>query len=404
MADGGGYRYRAVDAAGRRVRGDLAADSEAAAFEALRARGLTPLALQARRRARAAREARLGVLPDRDAADFLASLADLLRAGSDIRTALGILGARAGRGAATRIVTALAEDISGGEALDRAFGRAFQGRHMFVASLVAAGEAAGDLPGGLQRAAEILQSRLKLRDQLVSVLAYPAFVLASSIAAVFVILLFIVPSIAPLAEEAGSTPPASLAALIAASDFLRGQGHLLAAGAAAAGLLLGLAAWMGVLTGPIEALILDGPAKRTVRAVVFGGFAVSLGSMLAAGAPVTDALRLALRSVGLTAAQRRLLPLVQVVRQGHALSSALDGVKGFPPAVVRLAVVGEATNALGQMLQRGGRLEEEAALRRIETLGRMAGPALIVLLGILLGVLMGGLLTGVSQMGQEALG
>ena len=42
-------------------------------------------------------------------------------------------------------------------------------------------------------------------------------------------------------------------------------------------------------------------------------------------------------------------------------------------------------------------------MRRIQTLGQLAGPALIILLGALLGVLMGGLLSGVSQMGQGVL-
>lgn len=397
------FRYDAVDAAGRRTRGEVQALSETDAFERLRGRGLTPLALR-HRAAKAPTDARVAAPSDRDVADFLANLADLLRAGSDIRTALGILGGRAERGPLKAVVKALTDDISGGDSLERAFGRAFQARHPFVASMVAAGEAAGDLPGGLQRAADVLYSRLKLRDQLVSVLAYPMFVLASTVVAFFVILLFIVPSIAPLAAEVGNTPPVALAMMIAASDFLRGNLGLLSALALGAALAAFGAARLGLLAGPFGVLVLDGPVRRTVRAVVYGSFAISLGTMLAAGAPVTDALRLAIKSVGSAAARRRLLPLPQIVRQGQSLSAALEAVEGFPASIVRLATVGEATNALGQMLVRGGRLEEEAALRRIEALGRMAGPMLIVLLGLLLGVLMGGLLSGVSQMGQEALG
>jgi type II secretory pathway component PulF len=260
------------------------------------------------------------------------------------------------------------------------------------------------MAGGLTRAAEVFYSRIKLRDQLVSVLAYPAFVLASAIGAMFVILLFIVPTIAPLAQDAGATPPASLAALITASDFLRH--NLTGLGVGFAVLVAGLivAARMGMLSTLTELLTLDGPAKRTVCGVVFGGFAVSLGTMLAAGAPATDALRLANRAVMMKGAQRRLQPLVQLVRQGHTISASLETVKGFPPAIVRLAAVGEETNKLGEMLARGGKLEEEAATRRIESVGRIAGPALIVVLGLVLGVLMGGLLSGVSSMGQSALG
>jgi type II secretory pathway component PulF len=43
----------------------------------------------------------------------------------------------------------------------------------------------------------------------------------SAIAAVFVILLFIVPSIAPMAAELGAAPPV-LSIMMAASEFLRG--------------------------------------------------------------------------------------------------------------------------------------------------------------------------------------
>ncbi len=186
------------------------------------------------------------------------------------------------------------------------FARNFQGRHAFVASMVAAGEGAGDMAGGLTRAAEVFYSRIKLRDQLVSVLAYPAFVLTSAIGAMFVILLFIVPTIAPLAQDAGATPPASLAALITASDFLRQNLTALRVGFALSVAGVIVAARLGLLSTVIELLTLDGLAKRTVCGVVFGGFAVSLGTMLAAGAPATDALRLANRAVMMKGAQRRL--------------------------------------------------------------------------------------------------
>jgi type II secretory pathway component PulF len=402
MAEPTAFHYAAIDSAGRRVRGLLHAASEAAAFEALRTRGLTPLSL--RRTARAVIAAKAAPPPARESAEFLGSLADLLRAGADIRTALNILGGKTTRPALQRLAKALVEDISGGDSLDRAFARGFQGRLGFVPSMVAAGEAAGDLPGALQRAAEVLQSRLKIRDQLISVLAYPMFVLASAVVAVFVILLFIIPTIAPLAEDTGSEPPRSLSALIVASEFLRGNLSLLGGLFGCVALLLALAGRMGLLSKPWEAVVFEGPARRTVCGVVFGSFAVSLGTMLAAGAPMTDALRLANRAVMTQVARRRLEPLATIVRQGLPLTTALEEVRGFPPAIIRLAAVGEATNALGPMLSRAGRLEEETALRRIEAAGRLAGPALIVFLGLLLGVVMGSLLSGVSQMGQSALG
>jgi type II secretory pathway component PulF len=249
----------------------------------------------------------------------------------------------------------------------------------------------------------MLTSRIKLQDQLVSVLSYPAFVFASTIAAVTVILLFVVPSLAPLVEEGGAAPPAMLGLLIETSRFLQANLILLGVmlGSTVVAIYAGLA--FGWLRGPVERLLLDGPLQRTAGGLCYGAFAIALGNMLAGGAAMSEALRLALRSVEWTTARERLEPVANAVRQGETLSIALARAPRFPDAIIRLAAVGEASGALGAMLARSGRLEEEAAIRRIEAGGRILGPALIVILGGLIGMMMAGLLTGVSQLGQTAL-
>ena len=207
--------------------------------------------------------------------------------------------------------------------------------------MVAAGEAAGDLPGGLQRAAEVIGSRLKLRDQLVSVMAYPSFVLLSAIAALLVILLFIVPSIAPLTEELGATPPPVMQAMMACSRFLQ-------ANITAVGLVLLAGAWRsrwphvwGCSPHRSNGCCWTGQMKRTGRGLVRLGLRCHLGTMIAAGAPISDALRLAMRSVPYSGVRGRLETVLHAVRQGAFLSDALAGVRGFPPTIVRLAAVGE---------------------------------------------------------------
>jgi type II secretory pathway component PulF len=95
--------------------------------------------------------------------------------------------------------------------------------------------------------------------------------------------------------------------------------------------------------------------------------------------------------------------VAKAVREGAALSASLDRVKGFPAAITRLVAVGETSGALGPMLIRSGTLEEATAVRRIEAIGRMAGPILIIVLGGMVGTLMAGLLSGISDLGETAL-
>jgi len=327
----------------------------------------------------------------------------LLKAGADIRSALSIIGAKAGRASLKEACRKLAADIGGGGAVEQAFASTLPSKHAFVSALVAAGEAAGDLAGGCWRASEVLRSKLRLQEQIVSVAAYPAFVLASTVAALIVILFFVVPSLAPLAEMGGAEPPLALKIMIGTSDFLRSNlAPLLSLLAVAIGATI-LAGRAGVLRGPVEQFLLDGPLSRVTRPLIFGGFAIGLGSMLSGGTRISDALRLSTRSVKWAEARTRLEPVAARVRQGEPLSNVLESVKGFPLTIIRLTAVGEHSSSIGAMLLQAGRIEEEAAIRQIETISRVLGPALIVLLGGVVGLLMLGLLTGVSQLGQSAL-
>ena len=312
---------------------------------------------------------------------------------------MAILGGRGDKQPLRVLSRTLAVQIGGGSAVDEAFAGQLGRNGPFVAALITS----GDLVGGLQRAADMLQSRVRLKEQLLTVLSYPAFVFISTLAALAVIILFVIPALAPLVSENGGHAPLILGVMIALSDFLRSNTPVLLAGFAMLLAALVVAARLGLLVRFIEQVLLDGPTQRTFSGLVFGAFAIALGNMLSAGAPMSEALRLATRSVPSRTARDRLEPVSQAVRQGQTLSAALERVRPFPDTIIRLAAVGEVSGALGPMLARGGKLEEDAAIKRIEAAGRLLGPLLIVGLGAIIGLMMGGLLTGVSQLGQSAL-
>jgi type II secretory pathway component PulF len=392
------FDYVAIDPSGRRIKGSISARTNDNAFDRLKRDGLAPIRIRSTPH-RTTSAGRQRGLSDREASEFLSDLSALLGAGIDMRTALGILSARGDRQTVRALARTLAMQIGGGAALDESFAGQLGKNGPFVAALISS----GDLVGGLQRASDMLQSRVRLQDQLITVLSYPAFVLLSTLAALAVIILFVVPSLAPLVADVGGHAPLVLGVLIAISNFLRGHALALAVMGLMAVTALLAAAQQGVLGQLADKALLDGPSSRTVSGLVFGAFAVALGNMLIAGAPMSEALRLATRSVRSRAARARLEPVAQAVRQGQTLSAALDRVKPFPETIIRLVAVGEVSGSLGLMLARAGKLEEDASIKRIESAGRWLGPALIVGLGAIIGLMMGGLLTGVSQLGQSAL-
>lgn len=393
------YRYRAVDPVRGPVSGTLTADTEAEAYARLRHQGLSPLKLSLTRDGAGA-DGRIARLSRRQALGLLSELAALLKAGSDIRTALQLLANRPRGGAPALAARQIAEDVSGGTGLDAALLARLGPAYEFAAALTAAGEARGAAGEGLARAAEVLERRLAVRDQLAAALSYPLFVMATAIAAFLVILLLVVPALSPLIETVRPEGFSPLVLLNAISRFLidyRWPLIVTAAGTAAA---LWAAGVSGLLRAPLERLLLDGPLAATARSLVFGGFATNLGGVLGSGAPIGEALRLSLRTVTLQLAKDRLSDLGPLVREGERLSTALAQAPGMPDGIVALAEIGEETGQLGLLLDQAGRLEEARAVKAIEQIGKLLGPILIVVLGGMVGLLMAGLLSGLSAGGE----
>lgn len=400
------FAYKAIQLNGKLCEGVTSARTEAEAFARLRAENLSPVAIRPAH-AKAASGSALSrlikavtgrdkTLSDSDIEELFGSLAVLLRAGADIRTALSVLD---GESDAMREVS---QAILGGASVDNAFAPVIPKSAAHLRGLILAGEARGDLAAGLDAAALVLATRRKIRQQLFEALSYPAFVFATAIVALSVILLVVVPAIAPLLTDTGHALPLYFSVIVFLSNALQ-QGWVYLVSGMAIALLAGYFGWRyWGLKNWLEAWLLHGPLGGIARGLVFGGFARTLGDALQSGVGVTDALRLCERSVGNAAARKRLENVATQVRQGSRLPDALRQVDGFPKAVIRLCEVGEASSTMGAMLTKAGDREEQQALARIDKLSKVLGPILIVALGGMIGALMGGVLTALTDIGGVA--
>ncbi|WP_246050772.1 type II secretion system F family protein [Asticcacaulis tiandongensis] len=398
------YTYKAVDEAGRTKRGVLHARDEADAFARLRGQRLSPVSLKAQKQtgASASLSERFRLTGGRAGVSaagletFLLNLSVLLRSGADIRTALQVLDDGGGG------LKAVSGRILGGAGVEAALTPVFPAHLRHLGALIGAGEARGDLPAGLEAAAQVLTSRRLIRQQLLEALSYPAFVFVTAIVAMAVILLVVVPAIAPLLSESGQSVPVYFQLVIALSEALQAGWVYLLTGLAITTVLLILGWRYGSVRPVLERWWLDGPLSAISRNLVYGGYARALGESLAGGAGMTEALRLSHKTVGLAPARERLDLVLTAVRQGQHLSEALRSVKGFPTAVLKLTEVGEASGQLGPMLSRAGEHAEAQALQRIARLSKVLGPVLILGLGLMIAALMGGVLTALTDIGSVA--
>lgn len=396
------FRYVALDAKGAKIRGLMGAASRHDVMARLRAEGLSPISVGASTSSSTASFYRRRLGPRR-LAEWLRAIGLMLAAGAPLAGALAMVRQQNHGVRLRRLTEILEREIAGGQGVAAALTVALQSNAAFVPGLVAAGEASGDLAGALEKAAAQLEQDATITEEFWTALSYPAFIVVASVAAMLVILLLVTPAIAPLLVQERAAISAPLSLLIGLSDFLVAHGALLGVSVLVTTIAMVIAAGLGILTRPAESILLDGPASRLTRALIFGRFASVFGHLLEAGVSAPEAFRLAGGGTSTSLARLRLSRAAARLFEGTRVAAALADCPGMPPTITRMAGVGEETGALGAMIAKAGDLEQQSALRTLKRLAGVLGPAMIVLLGGLIGLVMGGLLSGVATLGDAVL-
>ena len=376
------YTYRAVNAAGRRERGTVEAENPAELTRTLEARGLIVLDVdpEAASSDRPSTSSRGGGRRA-DVLELTRAMAALLAAGVPLARALSTVTAIT-HGATTGAVDDVRSRIARGDSLTAAIAchpRLFSTLYVGV---VRAGERSGKLAGSFEALATQLEREERLRSRLLSAAIYPLILIVASLAAVAVLVLFVLPGFAELLESTRATLPSSTATLLAVADAVRGNWPAIVAviGLAVAAVSIGVRTEAGRRAG--AGLILRAPIAGTLRRYTLAArFSRVLGVLLAGGAPLLIALDDALQSLADPLARDEISRIRARVRDGMALNAAIATGTLFPPLLARLVAVGEEASRLEEFLTRTADICEDKAERLLQRLVAIAEPAMIIGLG-----------------------
>lgn len=382
------WSYRAADAAGRTIDGQMEAYDPQAVVERLHREQYFPLRID--RVDGAPGMGRLrgllrGRVPPGDLLIFTRELTTLVEAGLPLERALTIAAELAPSARLREVAEDVARAVRGGASLgDALAGHQPRPFSRLYVSTVRAGERGGVLETALRRLAEHLEAMRELRQAVTSALLYPAMLLVVGGGAVVFLLAFVLPRFAVVFADLGQALPLSTRVLLAVSQALAAYwwvGPLLALGAALAWQVgtrseegrLAVDRWLLAvpLLGPLLTRIEVGRMTRT------------LATSLAAGVPLLGALGVAREVCGNRVIGAALDAVQDGVKRGDGLAGPMGASGRFPPLAVHLVRVGEETGRLEEMLGRVATILEgeiRVVVRRLVTL---LEPAIIVVLGLI---------------------
>jgi general secretion pathway protein F len=391
------FRFEAVDAAGRLARGVIDADSARAARDAVRARGLTPTALDAAP-ASAAHGLRVSAPQLSMATRQLATLA---QSGMTLDAALAAAAEQAEAPRVAKLLDAVRNDVSAGEPIHVALARHPRAFPPLYRGLAAAGAESGKLADVLLRLADYLEAREALRQRFAAAMVYPALVTLIALAVIGVLLVYVVPQIVSVYQQSHQALPWLTRALIATSAFFRAWGWALALAIAAVVIALTVLWRREAFRRRAHALLLRTPVvARLLRGLDAARFASTLAILTGSGTPLLRALDAAadvVRMLPLKDAARRAASLV---REGVPLARALKEQQVFPPVLVHLVASGEASGRLTPMLERASNELEGEAERRLTWISALVQPALIVGMGAMVLILVLAVMLPIVSMNQ----
>lgn len=385
------FHYTARTAAGAVVRGRLNAGDAESAAAGLRRRALFVTSLApVRSRARDVRPWRRGGGWGRARVAFFRSFATLVRAGVPLRRGLTVAIERAqNRGFAGALRDVLA-DIERGEPLSVAFARHPRAFAPLIVAMVSAGESGGILDDVLERIAVFLERDDALRKSVAAALAYPATVLAASLALLAFLIVRVVPMFATLFASFHVELPLSTRVLMALGDAAARPATLIAAAVITAAAVAAGVVAQRTRRGryAFDRIRLSLPLAGTLlRKTIVARVARMLGTLVHSGIELSVALDVVVPVTGSPVHEAALAHVAIALREGEALTPPLSATGLFDPMLIALIGVGEETGMLDVMLPKAAEYFETDVAAAIATLGAVLEPALIAVLGVIVGLI-----------------
>ena len=374
------YAYRAVDATGRRSRGRLSAATAASVSRELELRGLLPLEV-AEAPAAAVEGGGFGVGRRRGVLEFTRAVAALLPAGMPLARALAA-GVAAAPQSIRDVLDAVRVRVERGDELASALAEHPRFFSPLYIGIVRAGERSGSLDSAFERLARHLEREDELRSKLVSMSIYPALLALVGVAAVLILVLFVLPRFADLLSSSGAALPRSTAIMLAIAEGARASWRWLLLVPPALVLLI---AWLrGTASGRrvyANALIHAPVVGTWRRQALAAAFARMVGELVAGGAPLLNALADARDCTADPVARDETDRIRTRVREGSALHTSIAERGLFPSVLPQLVGLGEEAGRLSDFLLKAADLLERRTERAVERLVALAEPAMIVTFG-----------------------
>ena len=257
--------------------------------------------------------------------------------------------------------------------------------------MVGAGESSGSLDIVMQRMSDHYAKENKLKNTIKSAMVYPIILLVLCVAITILLFTFIMPTFIAMFESKEDMP--MLTRILAAiSNFLKKKWYILVGIIAA--LVAGFIYAMKIpkFRLKFDRMLIKGPGFGPLITKIYTGrFSRTLSSLYSSGLPMVECLEKSSAILGNSYVDQKFEEVIDEVKQGEPLSSAITRTEIFEPMFCSVIYVGEEAGALDSILEKSSDYYEEESDSAVQRLVDLIQPVLIIFMGIIIGLVVCGI-------------
>ncbi len=378
------YNWQGRTRDGAKKKGALEAGNEAAVTAQLRSQGILPTKVKAKPKDVEEIFTFLQQkVKTKDLVIFTRQFAVMIDAGLPLVQCLQILGDQSENPSLKRVVNEVRNEIESGSTFAEALAKHPKVFDNLYVNLVAAGEIGGILDTILNRLAIQLEKADKLARQFKGAMVYPITVSTIAIGVVVLLLVKVIPVFEKMFADFGGTLPGPTQTVIGLSNWMQQYVAYCIAGVITVIMLHSQArARSATYRYRTDKVKLALPLFGTIiKKVAVARFTRTLGTMIASGVPILDALDIVSKTAGNMVIEEELQETRASISEGKTIAEPLQNSKVFPGMMVQMIAVGEETGSMEIMLNKVADFYDDEVDTAVAALTSMLEPLLMVFMG-----------------------
>ncbi|NQY34316.1 MAG: type II secretion system F family protein [Alteromonadaceae bacterium] len=395
------FLWQGVNRKGKKINGELSANSLLELKSQLRKQGITPGRIKKKAKPLFGMSGDKAITP-MDIAVFTRQVATMLGAGVPLVQTIEMIGSGHNNGNMQKLLADIGHKLQSGIPLSdclREHPIYFDGLYC---DLVHSGEQSGSLETIYDRIATYKEKAEALKSKIKKAMTYPIAVLIIAGIVTSILLIFVVPVFQEIFAGFGAELPAFTLLVIAISEFMQAYWYLGLAGIFS-GIFLFKKAHLNSqkFRDSVDKKILKLPViGELLKKAAVARYARTLSTTFAAGVPLPDALESAAGASGNAVFRDAILEVQAEVTSGMQMNLAMRNCNIFPDMVIQMVAIGEESGAVDDMLAKVATVYEQQVDDAVDGLTALLEPMIMAVLGVVIGGLIIAMYLPIFEIGK----